>query len=160
PGATNNQNGRFEFTDGLRNATGLAIANVALGRFNAYGEIGRRAYTPWRALATDLFIQDSWKVRDNLTLEYGVRYVYWPPWYSLWNNIAMFHPEFFDRNNMAVVDPAGGFIVSGDPFNGIVLPGNGFTDQARAHGVEAALTNQFDRLFHGLPRGFSKTHKN
>ena len=61
PGGTNNQNGRFEFLDNRAGGTGLAIANVALGLYSNYAELGQRALTKWRALATDFFVQDSWK---------------------------------------------------------------------------------------------------
>ena len=46
---------------------------MALGLFTNYAEIGQRAFTKWRALATDLFVQDSWKPSSNLTVEGGVR---------------------------------------------------------------------------------------
>ncbi len=160
PGDTNNQNGRFEIRDaGHPLSTGVAIANSALGLFNSYGEIGRRSYTPWRATATDLFVQDGWKITPSLKLEYGVRYQYWPPWKSRWANIAMFHPSFYDPSRAAVVDPRGGFIVSGDRFNGIVLPGTGFPEEAKGR-VDAASDPEFQRLFRGLPEGFSETHNN
>lgn len=162
PGGTNNQNGRFEFTNTRSDGTGLAVANAALGLFTNYGEIGQRAYTPWRAWATDLFIQDTWRARPNLTLEYGTRYSYWQPWYSLWNNIAMFDPTFYDPIKAAAIDPVGGFLINPtfeSRFNGLVLPGNGWPDAAVGR-VQAASEPQYQRLFHGLPRGFSKTHKN
>ncbi len=61
PGGTNNQNGQFDFRNGNATGTGVGIADMALGLFQNYAEIGERAFTKWRALATDLFIQDSWK---------------------------------------------------------------------------------------------------
>ncbi|MCA1577971.1 MAG: carboxypeptidase regulatory-like domain-containing protein [Acidobacteria bacterium] len=162
PGGTNNQNGRFEFTNTRSAGTGLAVANAALGLFTNYGEIGQRAYTPWRAWATDLFIQDTWRVRPDLTLEYGTRYSYWQPWRSLWGNIAMFHPAFYDPAKAATIDPAGGFLINptfDNRFNGLVLPGN-FWPKAAIGRVEAASDSRFDSLFRGLPEGQSKTHKN
>ncbi|HEY0323634.1 MAG TPA: carboxypeptidase regulatory-like domain-containing protein [Pyrinomonadaceae bacterium] len=161
PGGTNNQNGRFDFTNNRSGGTGFAAANAALGLFTNYGEVGQRAYTPWRAWATDLFIQDTWRVRPNLTLEYGTRYSYWPPWYSRWNNIAMFDPAFYDPNKAAVIDPVGGFLVNPtfeSRFNGIVLPGNGWPEAAIGR-VQASSDARYQSLFHGLPRGFSKTNK-
>ncbi len=158
PGATNNANGSFEFRDNRVNGTGLAVANAALGLFNNYGEVGTRAYTPWRATAMDLFFQDSWKMRPNLTLEYGVRYVIWPPWHSLWGNIAEFDPKFYDATKRAIVDRTSGYIVSGDQYNGIVLPGSGWPEAAKGR-VNVAFDPQYDRLFHGLPDGFAPTHK-
>ena len=162
PGGTNNQNGRFEFTNTRSTGTGLAVSNAALGLFTNYGEIGQRAYTPWRAWSTDLFIQDTWRARPNLTLEYGTRYSYWKPWHSLWGNIAMFHPEFYDPARAAVIDPVCGFLVNPtfeNRFNGLVLPGNGWPEAAIGR-VQVASDSRFDRLFHGLPEGFSKTHRN
>src|SRR5690606_37129048 len=57
PGSTNNQNGRFEFLDNRAGGTGVGIANMALGLFSNYAELGQRNFTKWRSLATDLFIQ-------------------------------------------------------------------------------------------------------
>jgi hypothetical protein len=158
PGATNNANGAFEFRDNLAKGTGLGIANAALGLFNNYGEVGRRAYTVWRATALDMFIQDSWKMRPNFTLEYGVRYVLWPPWHSLWGNIAEFDPRYYDATKRAVVNRTSGFIESGDQYNGIVLPGTAWPDAAKGR-VDVASDSQYNRLFHDLPSGFAPTHK-
>ena len=52
-----------------------------------------------------------------------MRHSIWPPWHSRWNSLAEFLPAFYDPAKAAVIDRAGGFIVSGDPYNGIVLPG-------------------------------------
>jgi hypothetical protein len=158
PGDTNNQNGRFEFRDtSTPGGTNVAIANAAMGRFTNYGEIGTRSKTDWRALAIDAFVQDSWKARSDLTVEYGVRYAYWPPWHAQLNNIAMFDPRYYDPRVAAVIDPRTGAILSGDRFNGVVLPASGFPSDASGQ-VPAADDPQYQRLFHGLPEGFSETH--
>src|SRR5690606_3833082 len=81
PGSTNNQNGRFEFSDTRAGGTGLAMSNLAMGLFTNYAELGQRNFAKWRAKATDIFIQDSWRPTAKLTVEGGFRYVYWPPWY-------------------------------------------------------------------------------
>jgi hypothetical protein len=158
PGDTNNQNGRFEFRDTtVPGGTNVAIVNTALGRFTNYGEIGKRSRTDWRALAIDAFVQDSWKARSNLTVEYGTRYAYWPPWEAKLNNIAHFDPRFYDPARAAVIDRSTGAIISGDRFNGIVLPGNGFPSEANGI-VPAAGDPQYAGLFRGQPDGFSETH--
>ncbi|HYU41843.1 MAG TPA: carboxypeptidase regulatory-like domain-containing protein [Vicinamibacteria bacterium] len=160
PGDTNNQNGRFEFNDGRTGGTGLAVANAALGLFTNYGEIGARSKTDWRALAVDAFLQDSWKVGSKLTVEGGLRYVYWPPWHAKLNNAAMFDPEFYDPARAVRIDRRTGAIVpgSGDPYNGVALPGEGFPSEAQGK-VQAAGNPDLQRLFRGLPRGFSQTHE-
>jgi hypothetical protein len=158
PGGTNNQNGRFEFLDNRSGGTQLALANVAMGLYSNYAELGERAFTRWRALATDIFIQDSWKPRADLTIEGGVRYVIWPPWHSTTNNIANFDPRFYDPSVEAVINPSTGRLVGGSRYNGIVLPADGFEGEGNDLGV--AQNPAVQALFRGEPRGFSKTHYN
>jgi hypothetical protein len=158
PGGTNNQNGSFTFADSRPNATGTAISNVAMGLFSNYAELGVRNFTRWRSLATDAFIQDSWKPTSRLTLEGGVRWVYWPPWYSTTNNISSFDPAYYDTGNQAVMDPRTGLLVSGPRYNGVVLPGDGFKGDVASS--ELGHNPAVLALFRGVPRGFSKTHSN
>ncbi len=154
--ATVNENGSFRFLDG--GVTGYGIGNALLGRFSDYSELGGKPITPWVATAVDLYVQDSWKATRKLTLEYGVRYSLWPPWHSRWNSLAEFDPRYYDPAKAAVVDRSGGFIVSGDPYNGIVLPGSGLPE-AEGNRFPALHTGEFDRLFHDLPEGLAETHK-
>jgi len=101
-------------------------------------------------------VQDSWKMSQKLTLEAGLRHSIWQPWHSKWNTISMFHPDFYDPAQAAVVDPAGGFIVNGDRYNGVVLPGDEPTDEALSH---FPFLQDYTHLYHGLPAGFAPTHK-
>jgi hypothetical protein len=158
PGSTNNQNGRFQFTSSSSARTGLAVADAAMGLFTSYAEIGQRALTKWRALATDVYVQDSWRPASNLTIEGGVRYVLWPPFHSLTNNIATFDPAHYSVTGQAVLDPSTGRILSGPRYNGIVLPGDGFPSSAS----DLAVYNDpaVNALFIGAPRGLTQTHKN
>jgi hypothetical protein len=160
PGGTNNQNGLFDFQDRALSAggSGVGVANTALGLFSNYAELGQRNFTQWRSLATDLFIQDSWKPTSNITVEGGFRYVYWPPWYSTTNNISNFDPRFYDQNNEAVMSPTTGRLISGPRYNGVVLPGDGFEGDAAS--LPIASDPRIDALFRGEPRGFSDTHAN
>lgn len=158
--ATVNQNGAFRFTDTTNpNTTGLALANVLLGDFDDYSEFNAKPRTPYVTTAFDGFFQDSWKATRKLTIEAGIRYSLWPPWGTSSNTLAMFHSKFYNPATAPVVDRAGGFIVSGDRFNGIVLPGCKPTEEAIKK-FPFLATGQFDRLYHCLPAGFSETHKN
>jgi hypothetical protein len=159
PGGTNNQNGRFEFLPtGHPRTSGVAIGNAALGLFNSYGEIGQRAYTLLRGNTFEAFIQDSWRVMPKLTIELGLRYSYFQPWYAEWNDIANFDERFYNPANRATVHPTAGYLTGGDPYNGIVLPGNGFPDSARGR-IPAENVPGVDRLFHDLPRGLVNDFK-
>ncbi|HET7220713.1 MAG TPA: carboxypeptidase regulatory-like domain-containing protein [Vicinamibacterales bacterium] len=159
-GSTNNQNGRFQFLNDAAgvNSTGTGVANAALGLFNSYAEIGQRALTKYRSLSTDLFFQDAWRPTSDLTIEGGVRWSYWPPWYSLTNNMATFDPAAYNVNNQAVISPTTGRVVSGPRYNGIVLPGDGF--KGDGNDLAVASDPAVLALFVGAPRGFAETHAN
>jgi hypothetical protein len=158
PGGTNNQNGQFDFQNSTSARSGLAISDMALGMFNNYAELGQRAFTKWRSVATDVFVQDSWKPSSNLTVEGGVRWAIWPPWHSETNNIANFDPRFYNKATEAVINPANGRLIGGDRYNGIVLPGTGF--EGDANDLVVAKDPKVLALFRDEPRGFSQTHYN
>ena len=158
PGGTNNQNGQFAFRDSSSVRSGLGISDMALGIFQDYAELGQRAFTKWRSVATDIFVQDSWKPKSNLTVEGGIRWAIWPPWHSQTNNIANFDPRFYNPATQAVINPSTGRLVGGDRYNGIVLPGSGFIGDAKS--LVVAQDPRVLALFRGEPRGFSQTHYN
>jgi len=162
PGGTNNQNGRFVF-DNTRaggTTTGLAISNAAMGLFSTYAELGTRAYTPYRGHMFEWFVQDSWKIRPNLRLEYGLRQSIIQPYYSLWRNIAVFDQGFYDPSKAVTQDPRTGYILgtTGDRYNGIVFPGDGFPDSAKGR-FPISTSGEYDRLFRGVSKEYSKIHK-
>ena len=160
---TNNQNGQFQFLDSRAGGTGVASANAALGLFDRYSEIGHRAFTVFRANMYEMFAQDSWKVRQNLTLNAGLRYTIIEPYHTLWGNQAVFDPAFYDPNLAVNVDPTTG-LITGSPtiqqlYNGMVIPGSRFPDSAKAH-VPEANTTLYNGLFRGVPDHYSNIQWN
>ncbi|HET9832396.1 MAG TPA: carboxypeptidase regulatory-like domain-containing protein, partial [Vicinamibacterales bacterium] len=146
--ATVNQNGSFRFFDARAGGTGYSVANTLLGLFDDYTEFGNKPDTPWLAMAYDVYAQDSWKPARNLTLELGLRYSLWQPWGVNNGAMASFDNRFYSSATAPVIDRAGGFVVSGDRFNGIVLPGDGPSAEALAQFPQLA---SLQRLYHGLP---------
>jgi hypothetical protein len=162
PGGTNNQNGAFAFSNTTPGGTGLAIGNAAMGLFDTYAEIGSRSYTPYRGHMVEWFVNDSWKATPKLVVESGLRHSIIQPQYSLWGNIVVFDPRFYDPSIAATVDPQTGLIIGGDlkaRFNGLVIPGNGWPEAAKGR-VSIAETGEFDFLFRGTGKSYSKVHKN
>lgn len=159
PGTTNNQNGLFTFTDtrGGGATSKAAVANVALGVFDTYGEIGTRSYTPFRGNMFEGFGQDQWHVTQKLVLEYGVRYSVMMPYHSLWGNQAFFSEKDYDPTIAPTVSPTTGFISGGDPYDGVVIPGNGFPSAAKGHVPDSILNGNYQRLFRGYSSGYSPT---
>jgi hypothetical protein len=163
PGGTNNQNGRFVFSNGTPGGTGVAIGNVATGLFDTYAEIGQRSFTPYRGHMFEWFAQDSWKATPRLRLEYGLRHTIIQPYYSLWGNMVVFDPDLYNPAIAVTQNPANGFITAGglaSRHNGLLIPGKDWPDAAFGPGrVGIADTGEFDFLFQGS-KEFSKIHKN
>ncbi|HKW35881.1 MAG TPA: carboxypeptidase-like regulatory domain-containing protein [Candidatus Acidoferrum sp.] len=166
---TNNQNGQFSFTDGRAGGTGVALANAALGLYDTYSEIGHRAYTIFRGNLYESFAEDSWKFRQNLTVNYGLRYTVIVPYHALWGNMIVFDPSLYAQSKAVTVDPKTGLIVGtvdpktglvlgtgADTLNGMVIPGSGFPGDAKNHFPEADPSQfDFSRLFHNVPDRYS-----
>ena len=164
PGTTNNQNGLFVFTDARGGSSAspvptskAAIANVALGLFDTYGEIGTRSYTLFRGNMFEGFGQDQWRVSPKLVLEYGLRYSVMMPYHALWGNQAFFSEKDYNPALAPTVNPSTGFITGGDPLNGVVIPGSGFPSSAQGHVPDSILNGGYQRLFRGYPSGYSPT---
>jgi hypothetical protein len=101
-------NGTFSFHG---TETGSDFADFLLGVPSGYIQA---AGTPFfiRNKYAGAFAQDSWRVRPNLTLNYGVRYDFMEPWSEKYNQIQTFIP-----GRQSVVYPTGpnGFVYPGDP---------------------------------------------
>lgn len=152
PTCTNNQNGQFSFTDNRsgRPSSGNAVANAALGLFDSYSELGQRAYTIFRGSSYEPYAQDSWKVNQKLTVNFGVRYTVVVPYKALWGNMIVFDPSLYDPSKAVQVDPKTGAIIAngGDRYNGMVIPGSGWPDSAKGRFPEST-SGQYDYLFRG-----------
>ncbi len=161
PTCTNNQNGQFLFSDNggkfvrpgyVLASSGTAAGNAALGLFDSYSEIGHRAYTVFRGSMWEGFAQDSWKAKQNLTINYGLRYTVIIPYHAIWGNMAVFDPSRYNPANAVTIDPATG-LITGSPtidqlYNGMVIPGPGFPTSALGR-VPEADSGTFNGLFHG-----------
>ena len=157
-----NWQGHFVFGASKANplTSGNALADLLLGNFDTYEEAETRNYAPLRSTVFEAFAQDSWKVRRDFTLEYGVRWSYMPPFHSKWGNLAGFRPEYYDPSKAVTVGPDGRIVPgSGDSYNGLTLPGSSWPSGAVGR-VPFASDSQSQALFHGLNSTLTDTHHN
>lgn len=171
PGGASNQNGTFTFTDartGLGATSGVGIANMLLGLADSYTEIGPRAYTIWRGSMWEGFAQDSWKVNEKLHFDYGIRWTNIQGFHPLWGNGDYFNGGLYNPAQAVTVDPKTGNVIlgTGNPYNGVVIPGiSSFPNAAvgRVLAATPATANQCDGapctgLFApNLPKGYIQT---
>jgi hypothetical protein len=81
-------NGSFLFSG---SETGLDFADFLIGVASNYNQADSQAYYLRHKYAGG-FAQDSWRVRPNLTLNYGVRYEHMEYWSEKYNQIPTFIP--------------------------------------------------------------------
>ena len=62
--------------------TGNGLANLMLGNFNNYNQNNAAIYPYFRFLAYEAYAQDSWKVANALTVEYGIRFEHMVPTFT------------------------------------------------------------------------------
>jgi hypothetical protein len=124
-------NGSFDFSDdgGGAPADGTFVqqwANFLIGNVSTFGQqnIDFRALVHQKQV--EVFGQDEWRVRPNLTLSYGVRYsLFFAPTYGN-GLLTTFDPSRFNASGVPAID-SNGLLVTAPPtpyINGILIGGN------------------------------------
>lgn len=107
-------------------ATGHSFASFLMGRANTYSEAATDFRVHERFGRREFFVQDTWKVRPNLTIDLGVRYQYFVPVTDRDNKIGTFDPELYDPSAAVCTTAACTSMVlaSTNPNNGFALAGS------------------------------------
>lgn len=121
--------GAFTFTDGQSGGTGVALANLLIGRYDQYTESDLAPYPSLRYNQIEVYAQDHWQPAANATIDYGVRYQYMPAMYERQDSIATFDPARYVAAQAPQLDtrgnlvPGTGLLLNGMPANGIAIAG-------------------------------------
>ena len=84
-----------------------AYGNALLGNYDSYGEATGRPQGNWKFTNTEWFVQDTWRARRNLSLDYGLRFYHDPPQYDARGQASSFSPAAYDpMNAMVLLRPA------------------------------------------------------
>ncbi len=106
-----NSTGTFYFTGAY---TGSSLGDFLLGEAQETTIDAAIAKSYLRENVFDLYAQDDWRARSNLTLNYGVRYEFFAPYTEKYNHLAI-----VDTN------PAGGFTQAAEVEAGSPAPFSG-----------------------------------
>ena len=76
--------GQFNFSTDVNNPldTNYSYANALLGTFRDYTEIDAFSEVVGKRYINEFYAQDTWKASRRLTVDYGVRFLWYTPWYS------------------------------------------------------------------------------
>jgi hypothetical protein len=135
-----------------------AYANALLGNYDTYSEATARPKGNFLFTNTEFYFQDTWKVRSNFTLDYGVRFYIDPPQYDSNGQLASFSAAAYNPANAVVLlRPAtvDGKKVAQDPVTGKTY-GQGLIGAfAPGHGDPA--NGDIIGGVNGVPRGLYTT---
>lgn len=156
-----NDNGSFTFSNSANNPrnSGNPWANALMGNFDGYNEATSPVQTVYKSYAREFYVQDSWRLNRRLSLEYGMRWAFIAPWSAKLNNLVAFMAPYWDPAKAPQVAANGSIVPgTGDPYNGLVLPGDGWPDAAKGR-IPQYDDPAFKAMFRGVPRGFNPLRK-
>jgi hypothetical protein len=153
-----NHNGEYVFSNSANNPydSSHPFANAALGVFNTFNQASAFLKPKWRYTNIEWYLQDTWRTRNNLTLDMGVRFYHLTPQWDVSGLASNFLPEEFNSSaavrlfTPAIVngqrvgyDPVTGQTVNA-AFIGRVVPGSGDRFQGTfqgGNGIDETLSD-------------------
>ena len=137
--AAGNNAGTFNFNFNGAVATGLtgtaladarfqqAWANFLLGDVNQFTQVELDLTPDIQTNQFEIYAQDSWRIRPNLTLDFGLRYSLFRQPHDANKLMTTFDPSAYDPARAPTVSATTGNITSAagtfDPLNGVIIAG-------------------------------------
>lgn len=122
-----NNVGTFNFATTPRPTGGTtttqAWANFLLGNVGSFTQLSRDLTPDIRVNQLEMYVQDEYRIKSNLTLSLGLRYSIFRQPTDANNSLNNFDPTKYDPSKAPQVSLATGLIIAGtgDPLNGIIV---------------------------------------
>lgn len=113
---------------GQTNATNQNYGDIFVGKPIEFAQGSNRPLDKFRYYNYEFYAQDSWKLRPNMTFEYGLRFAYLPQNYETQGLGVLFDPSKYN--------PSQGVFINGD----ITKP-NGFLQASKGEIPKGVLPN-------------------
>ena len=143
-------NGNFIF---YGSETGIDFADFLLGIPSQYNQSQLQSFYG-RNKYLGVYAQDGWRVRKNLTFNYGLRWDRIEPWYEKYNQIATFEPG---RQSIVFPGAPAGILFPTDPGVRRTLAPPGNLDFAARIGLAYSPAARQDNLLGKILGGPGKT---
>ena len=146
--AASNTQGSFSF-GASTNPTRTAFQNFLLGNADrlcttcSYSEADTDIVNHLRWSRYEMYVQDTWRARKNLTIDYGIRYSLYPPLTDTNNMLVTFDPKLYSAANAPLYLNATGTQVdytTGDRLVGMLIAGK---NSPYGRGIYAFQKNSF-----------------
>lgn len=160
-------NGNINFNNAVNNPlnTGHPYANALLGVYSVYEQANNRPTARIKYTNIEAYAQDTWKISQRLTLDFGMRFSFFPPAFDENLQAAAFNPDLFDparavrlyqptcinvspcntgaaaTTSLRAVDPANRGVFLSPGLIGTIVPNSG------------DLTNGIGQARNGYPKG-------
>ena len=154
--------GQYQFNNNANNPlnTNFAFSNMLLGVYQQYTETSRYGDTHNRQLWSEWYAQDTWQATPRLTVDYGLRFLWYTPYWRPDQQVANFDPAKYDpKQAPRLYMPAlvNGTRVALDPVTGQTL--NQIYIGAYVPNTGNTANGMILQTDAGVPRGFRDTLK-
>ena len=151
--------GQFQFNNNANNPlnTNFAYSNAVLGVYQQYSETSRYGETHNKQIWSEWYAQDTWQVTPRFTLDYGMRFLVYTPYWRPDKQVSNFDPSTYNRAAAPrLYQPAlvNGARVALDPVTGQTL--NQIFIGAYVSGTGNTANGLVLQTDPGVPRGFRK----
>src|SRR6266481_11398 len=146
--ATIVNNGRIDFSRDSANPgdTGWAFSNALLGNYKTYEQSNTYRKGYYRYHTVEWYAQDNWKVRSNLTLDFGMRFSILRPWYDEQQQVSSFQTGLYDpKQKVQLYQPV--------LVNGVRSSLNPLTGQTGLAALIGAIVPNSGNAFNGIVVG-------
>ncbi len=124
-----NANGSYNFGDNPANPydTGFGFSNAQLGVYNTFSQASAYLNGMYRYWNIEQYVQDTWKITHNVTLDYGLRAAWYQPQYDASLQASTFLPSQYSAANaprlyQSAINPATKARAAYDPATNTYLP--------------------------------------
>ncbi|HEY3990892.1 MAG TPA: TonB-dependent receptor [Acidobacteriaceae bacterium] len=120
-----------------------SFPDFLLGNVQTYSQSSRDTIPDLHYVNFEAFVQDDWKLTNQLTINLGLRYSYFPSPGDVLNTLNNFVPTLFNSSAAPGIDPVTGNFTGGQIpatyVNGLIFPAG--TAFSQAHAIAPGVTS-------------------